>query len=220
MTRTLWQGARGRVEAEWRTRDETDHDGRSGPWRARWPWSPAGPGASARPSPCGWPTTGAKVGIVDLADNGAETAREIEQATGRPATFFKADISKEADAEAAVAAVEAALGPMDILVNNAGITRDGLLLIMGESRLGRRAGGQPQGRLPHEQGGAARHDQAPPGLHREHLQRGRPARQRRPGQLLGRQGGPDRADQVAGPGSGVAQRAGERGRARATSRPR
>lgn len=76
---------------------------------------------------------GAKVAIVDLADTGADTAREIEETTGRPAAFFAADISKEAEARAAVAAVEEALGPVDILVNNAGITRDGLVLVMDEA---------------------------------------------------------------------------------------
>jgi 3-oxoacyl-[acyl-carrier protein] reductase len=76
---------------------------------------------------------GAKVAIVDMADSGADTAREVEQAGGRATTFFKADISKEAEAKAAVAAVEASLGPVDILVNNAGITRDGLALVMDES---------------------------------------------------------------------------------------
>jgi 3-oxoacyl-[acyl-carrier protein] reductase len=76
---------------------------------------------------------GAKVAIVDLMDAGAETAREVEQATGRATTFVKADISKEAEAKAAVAAAEDALGPIDILVNNAGITRDGLALTMSES---------------------------------------------------------------------------------------
>jgi 3-oxoacyl-[acyl-carrier protein] reductase len=75
---------------------------------------------------------GAKVAIVDLADSGADTAREVEEATGRATTFVKADISKEAEAKAAVAAVEAVLGPVDILVNNAGITRDGLTLVMSE----------------------------------------------------------------------------------------
>ena len=76
---------------------------------------------------------GANVGVVDLADVGADTAREVQEATGRATTFFKADISKEAEVQAAVAAVEAALGPVDILVNNAGITRDGLMLVMSES---------------------------------------------------------------------------------------
>jgi len=76
---------------------------------------------------------GAKVAIVDLTDSGADAAREIEQATGKTTIFVKADVSKEADTKAAVAAVEQALGPVDILVNNAGITRDGLLLVMGEN---------------------------------------------------------------------------------------
>ena len=58
---------------------------------------------------------GAKVAIVDLTDSGADTAREIEQATGKATTFVKADVSKEADTKAAVAAVEQALGPVDIL---------------------------------------------------------------------------------------------------------
>jgi 3-oxoacyl-[acyl-carrier protein] reductase len=76
---------------------------------------------------------GAKVGIVDLAEAGADTAREIEQATGGATKFFRADVSKEEDARASVAAIEEALGPIDVLVNNAGITRDGLVLVMDES---------------------------------------------------------------------------------------
>jgi 3-oxoacyl-[acyl-carrier protein] reductase len=76
---------------------------------------------------------GAKVAIVDLTDSGADTAREIQETTGSATTFVKADVSKEVDAKAAVAAVEQALGPVDILVNNAGITRDGLLLVMDEA---------------------------------------------------------------------------------------
>lgn len=76
---------------------------------------------------------GARVAIVDLTDSGADTARDIEQTTGRATTFVKADISKEAEARAAVAASETALGPVDILVNNAGITRDNLLLVMDEN---------------------------------------------------------------------------------------
>ncbi len=76
---------------------------------------------------------GAKVGIVDLMDSGDDTAREVEEVTGRAAAFFKADISREDDARSAVAAVEAALGPIDILVNNAGITRDNLALVMSEA---------------------------------------------------------------------------------------
>jgi len=76
---------------------------------------------------------GAMVAIVDWADSGADTARDLQQTTGRATTFVKADISREADTRAAVAAVETTLGPVDILVNNAGITRDGLLLVMDEA---------------------------------------------------------------------------------------
>lgn len=76
---------------------------------------------------------GADVAVVDVADVGAETAREIGQATGRATAFVKADIAKEGEARAAVSAVESSLGPVDILVNNAGITRDGLALVMTEA---------------------------------------------------------------------------------------
>lgn len=76
---------------------------------------------------------GAKVGIIDMAESGIATADAIREATGRATAFAKADISKDADARAAVAELEAELGPVDILVNNAGITRDGLLLVMDES---------------------------------------------------------------------------------------
>jgi len=76
---------------------------------------------------------GAKVAVVDLADTGSATAQEIAEATGTATTFYRADISKEEEAKAAVVAVEQALGPVDILVNNAGITRDGLVLTMDEA---------------------------------------------------------------------------------------
>jgi 3-oxoacyl-[acyl-carrier protein] reductase len=76
---------------------------------------------------------GAKVGIVDMAEAGADTAREIEQASGRATAFAKADVSSENGVREAVAQIEAALGPVDILVNNAGITRDNITLLMSES---------------------------------------------------------------------------------------
>lgn len=44
----------------------------------------------------------------------------------------KCDVSDPAQAEAAVAEVEAQLGPIEVLVANAGITRDGLLVRMSE----------------------------------------------------------------------------------------
>ena len=45
----------------------------------------------------------------------------------------KCDVTSAADVEAAFSAVEAKFGPVNVLVSNAGITRDGLLLRMGES---------------------------------------------------------------------------------------
>jgi len=76
---------------------------------------------------------GAKVVIIDLADAGADTAREVEEVWGRAALFVKADVSKEAEVRQAIEQVESAVGPVDILVNNAGITRDNLTLVMPES---------------------------------------------------------------------------------------
>jgi 3-oxoacyl-[acyl-carrier protein] reductase len=75
---------------------------------------------------------GAKVAILDMADAGEATAKDL-QALGGAAVFVKVDISSAEQAREAVAAAEKALGPVDILVNNAGITRDGLLALMSES---------------------------------------------------------------------------------------
>lgn len=72
---------------------------------------------------------GAGVGILDIDRGLAEgTAGEIgERACGVVASVTDAD-----QLATAVAAVEEQLGPVDILVNNAGVTRDGLLVRMGE----------------------------------------------------------------------------------------
>lgn len=72
---------------------------------------------------------GAHVAVTDL--NGAPEA--AGQLTGGAKTFGVAsDVGDMAQLEAAVTAVEGALGPIDILVNNAGITRDNLLMRMSE----------------------------------------------------------------------------------------
>ncbi len=53
--------------------------------------------------------------------------------TGRgKALAVGADVADAAQVEAAVATIEAALGPVDILVNNAGLTRDGVLVRMSD----------------------------------------------------------------------------------------
>ncbi|HAI94440.1 MAG TPA: acetoacetyl-CoA reductase [Xanthomonadaceae bacterium] len=56
-----------------------------------------------------------------------EKARVWEQAmraAGHDVALFPADVSDPAQAEALIAGIENALGPVDILINNAGITRD------------------------------------------------------------------------------------------------
>lgn len=45
----------------------------------------------------------------------------------------KCDVTSNADVDATFAAIEEKLGPVEVLVSNAGVTKDGLLLRMGES---------------------------------------------------------------------------------------
>jgi len=72
---------------------------------------------------------GAHVGLTDLkgAPEAAATLTGSAKSLG-----VASDVSNMTQLEAAVVAVESALGPIDILVNNAGITRDGLLVRMSD----------------------------------------------------------------------------------------
>lgn len=64
---------------------------------------------------------GAKVFIVDLdADKGRATAEEIARGGGW-ARFIRADVTSEADWQAAVGEAVAACGRLDVVINNAGI---------------------------------------------------------------------------------------------------
>lgn len=65
-----------------------------------------------------------------LGDNVAVTYR----GSAPPEGFFgvKCDVTSVADVDAAFSAVEAEFGPVEILVSNAGMTKDTLLLRMGE----------------------------------------------------------------------------------------
>ena len=58
----------------------------------------------------------------------ASRARAVAAELGQGAVGVAGDVAKATEVEAAVAAAEAALGPITILVNNAGITRDNLLV--------------------------------------------------------------------------------------------
>jgi 3-oxoacyl-[acyl-carrier protein] reductase len=70
---------------------------------------------------------GAKVAV---AGRDLERANARAAALGERAVGVACDVADAAQVEAAVAAAEAALGPIDVLVNNAGLTRDQILLRM------------------------------------------------------------------------------------------
>jgi len=72
------------------------------------------------------------VNYISRADAAAEVVSAI-QALGGRAEAVQADVADFAQAEALVQGVVKAHGQIDILVNNAGITRDMLLLQMGEA---------------------------------------------------------------------------------------
>jgi 2-hydroxycyclohexanecarboxyl-CoA dehydrogenase len=64
--------------------------------------------------------TGSRVAVFDInTESAAETAADITKAGG-VAQAFRCDITDHEGVKAAVAAAEAALGPVSILVNNAG----------------------------------------------------------------------------------------------------
>jgi len=67
---------------------------------------------------------GAKVVVVDLNEKaGTETVSLIQSASGN-ASFFRADVSKAADAAAMIEFVEKTFGTLNVLFNNAGIFPD------------------------------------------------------------------------------------------------
>lgn len=63
---------------------------------------------------------GAKVAVLDRNLEAAQAVADAITAAGGTARAFACDITDRTGVDAAVAAVEAALGPIDILVNNAG----------------------------------------------------------------------------------------------------
>jgi NAD(P)-dependent dehydrogenase (short-subunit alcohol dehydrogenase family) len=63
---------------------------------------------------------GAAVGVIDRNVEAGEALVAELQAAGHRAVFAKADVSSKAQVDAAVAAVNAVLGPVDVLFNHAG----------------------------------------------------------------------------------------------------
>jgi 3-oxoacyl-[acyl-carrier protein] reductase len=76
---------------------------------------------------------GCDIAVCDVAEGPAEDTVEEIRALGRKAEAFVVDVSDTGEAEGAVNKVVDKLGSVNILVNNAGITKDGLLMRMGES---------------------------------------------------------------------------------------
>jgi 3-oxoacyl-[acyl-carrier protein] reductase len=72
---------------------------------------------------------GAKVAIVGRDE---ARARAVAEEIGSGTVGVACDVAVAVQVEAAIAAAEAALGPIDILVNNAGLTRDNILLRLSE----------------------------------------------------------------------------------------
>ena len=75
---------------------------------------------------------GAKLVVVNRDRAALEAAVAELKCQGREALAVSADVSDSAAVEALAARVLETYGRVDILVNNAGMTRDGLLLRMGE----------------------------------------------------------------------------------------
>ena len=72
---------------------------------------------------------GASIAVNDILFNEEKALQTVEEirSLGVEAELFLADVSREGEVDAMVAAVQARFGRLDILVNNAGINRDGLL---------------------------------------------------------------------------------------------
>ncbi|HEY5834470.1 3-oxoacyl-ACP reductase FabG [Streptomyces sp.] len=73
---------------------------------------------------------GRAVAVLDLDESACKDTVETIGAAGGKAVAVGADVSDEAQVEAAVAKVAEELGPPTILVNNAGVLRDNLLFKM------------------------------------------------------------------------------------------
>jgi len=79
-------------------------------------------------------TRGADILIADLrAEMAEETAKEIAAATGRKVVSTSVDVSNFESAQQMGQKAIDEFGKIDILVNNAGITRDNLIMRMGEA---------------------------------------------------------------------------------------
>jgi 3-oxoacyl-[acyl-carrier protein] reductase len=75
---------------------------------------------------------GARLTLADLDVEGCQRVAAEIAALGSEATAVRCDVSKNDDAQQAVATAIAQFGQLDILVNNAGVLRDNLLFKLSE----------------------------------------------------------------------------------------
>ncbi len=64
---------------------------------------------------------GAAVGVIDVDEATARETAALIKGRGQRAAAYRADMSKSAEVDAAVAAAVRELGPLEIMVNNAGV---------------------------------------------------------------------------------------------------
>lgn len=80
---------------------------------------------------------GARVAVLDVQREAAESVVEEVAGAGGSAAFFPCDVSRQAEVDAAFAGVAERLGPPDVLVNNAGISHIGTVETTTEEDLDR-----------------------------------------------------------------------------------
>ena len=76
---------------------------------------------------------GTDIAICDVNDESLNTARSELEKTGRKVLTSKVDVTNFGEVQSFVQKILDNFGKIDILINNAGITRDGLLVRMGEA---------------------------------------------------------------------------------------
>ena len=76
---------------------------------------------------------GSNIALCDVNEEALKDAQKELEATGRQVLSEKVDVTNTQNVQSFIQKVLDKFGRIDILINNAGITRDGLLVRMGES---------------------------------------------------------------------------------------
>jgi NAD(P)-dependent dehydrogenase (short-subunit alcohol dehydrogenase family) len=146
---------------------------------------------------------GADVVCVSRTPENSEKVAGEVRAAGRRAWAHALDVADAAAVTAAAEAILAAAGRMDILVNNAGVTRDGLLMRMSEADWDTVLNTNLRGAFTLTKAFSRSVPQATVRPDHQRGVRDRADWQRGAMQLRRQQGGPDWADQVGGPRTGL-----------------